>query len=107
MVRLRRVETASVVGPLVSCALGAGSEIAPPAECVLRFDFDGDGDLDLFDVGALQSCFGGSIGSPAFVAPSAECLLRFDFDGDGDVDLSGPRSVFGGVRRSLRSVERS
>ncbi len=50
-------------------------------------DFDRDGDLDLFDIGALQSCFGGSIGDPAFVAPSAECLLRFDFDGDGDVDF--------------------
>jgi len=51
-------------------------------------DFDHDGDLDLFDVGAFQNCFGGSIGDPAFVAPSAECLLQFDFDGDGDVDLA-------------------
>ncbi len=57
-------------------------------------DFDRDGDLDLFDAGALQSCFGGSIGSPAFDAPSAECLLRFDFDGDGDVDFVDYREYF-------------
>ncbi len=60
----------------------------------LMGDFDRDGDLDLFDTGALQVCFSSSIGTSAFVSPSSECLLRFDFDDDGDVDLADAEEFF-------------
>ena len=59
MVRLRRVETASVVGHLAFYALGAGPENAPSAECLLRFDFDGDGDVDFLDYGKFLAAFTG------------------------------------------------
>lgn len=43
-------------------------------------DFDGDCDIDLHDVAALQTCFTGS-GGP----PGAACAAG-DFDGDDDID---------------------
>jgi len=51
----------------------------------LRFDFDGDGDVDLTDFAFFQICFTGSAGDctqrPAFCCDA-------DADGDGDVDLA-------------------
>jgi hypothetical protein len=59
MVRLWRVETASVIGFPALRALGAGPESAPSAECLLRFDFDGDGDVDFVDYGKFFAAFTG------------------------------------------------
>jgi len=63
-------------------------------------DPDGDGDMDLLDLGSLQNCFSGSHDSPYFEPPDSQCLDKFDFDLDGDIDsddlmlfagrLSGP-----------------
>jgi hypothetical protein len=50
-------------------------------------DSDDDGDRDLWDVGAFQRCFGGSLEEPGYVTPSADCLRHCDFDADDDVDL--------------------
>ncbi len=54
--------------------------------CLLG-DFDGDGDVDLFDAGQFWSCYSGPSPDGGFVAPDDACLLSCDFDGDGDVDM--------------------
>jgi len=48
-------------------------------------DADGDRDVDLRDVAALQVCIGGS---GQALPLGDECLTSFDVDLDGDVDLS-------------------
>lgn len=53
--------------------------------CLLG-DWDDDGDLDLFDFQALQSCFSGSVTSGGFEVPSTECRRVFDYNSDSDVD---------------------
>jgi RHS repeat-associated protein len=50
-------------------------------EIAIMGDADGDGEVDLTDFGAFQSCYMGS-GVPV----GGECNV-FDFDDDGDVDL--------------------
>ena len=47
-------------------------------------DFDGDGDVDLKELGQFQCCFGGIECSPAHSCPPGSDT---DLDGDGDVDL--------------------
>jgi len=48
-----------------------------------RGDMDGDGDVDLADLGGFRDCAAG----PS-VSASVECMKTFDFDEDGDVDQS-------------------
>lgn len=52
-------------------------------------DFDGDGNVNLFDWSGLVECAGvpGSRPDPGEGVTAEECLCRFDFGGDGDVDL--------------------
>ena len=51
-------------------------------------DADGDNDVDLSDLLALQPCFSGPAGGALFVPPTPECLAVFDSDSDGDIDLA-------------------
>lgn len=60
-----------------------------PDDCDGSADFDGDGDLDLWDFASLAACFTGSCEDPPcvpslFVDP---CCAVADRDLDGDVDL--------------------
>ncbi len=64
--------------------------VCPDSDCrdgCIVGDYDKDGDIDIADVGFMQMCFSGDVGSLEYVLPSTECLLRFDFDADSDVDL--------------------
>jgi len=64
-------------------------------------DGDDDGDLDLRDLAALQSCYSGGVGQSGYDIPPSQCLTPFDFNEDVDVDrqdyrgfherCSGPR----------------
>lgn len=71
----------------VGCAF---ADLCPDSNCrdgCLFGDYDKDGDVDFADLGVMQMCFSGDIGSVKYQLPSAECLLRFDFNLDNDVDL--------------------
>ena len=50
------------------------------------FDADSDGDVDLLDLVAFESCFGGP--DAAVPGPCGSSLPLMDWDTDGDVDLA-------------------
>ena len=56
-------------------------------EGCLYSDYDADGDLDLYDVRALQIGFSGQRQKPGWESPDQEYWLVFDVDDDNDIDL--------------------
>jgi hypothetical protein len=70
----------------IPCLIGSVSEVTIPG------DMDNDGDVDLFDYAAFQTCVTGIDGGPA----SQECAPGdFDFDDDIDlIDFAGFQAAF-------------
>ena len=68
-----------VVIVLISGVTEAVAEYSVPG------DFDLDGDTDLDDYDAFESCL--ALSGPGAGSPNEECLDSFDFDNDLDVDL--------------------
>jgi hypothetical protein len=86
------VKLVSVIGqPDAGVLTGGGYTLTGgflplPVGVVIPADCDSDGDADLADYSAFQTCFTGSNESPDFpgLQPGCEC---FDLDGDADADL--------------------
>jgi hypothetical protein len=77
--------------PRASCLAENGTPDCLEAPCrngCLLGDYDRDGDLDLADFAAIQTCFSASKDLGGYIVPSQECTIPLDFDNDEDVDVS-------------------